>query len=249
MSGRSPLVLALLLAAACADGGVDTGRDAGGTPADTSVSNDDDEDGDGVPVDRDCDDADPRMGSTAERPCVSDCAPGVEQCFDGIWMACSAPMDCECTAGTPPRDIACERCGTQRQTCVDGRWVNEGVCTSGMCAPGDVEMGGACGNCGVERRTCGMDCTWAPAECIDQGACAPGATRDGCDPCGHQVCNAECRWGECAPRPGAQCLRIRPGTTGPAGNNYRCCGASRWQFCLPSCVWSTDCALCSGCGC
>ena len=51
-------------------------------------------------------------------------------------------------------------------------------------------------------------------------------------------------------------MRIRPGTSGPQGNNYRCCTISAsdegWQFCLPPdsmgrCFWSTACDPTTSC--
>lgn len=70
---------------------------------------------------------------------------------------------------------------------------------------------------------------------------------DNGDSCGHRVCQSDCGWGDCEPTD--ECLRIRPGTSGPEGNNFRCCGSGEWQFCLSSCYWSTACEACSGCGC
>jgi hypothetical protein len=66
------------------------------------------------------------------------------------------------------------------------------------------------------------------------------------------VCNGSCSWGACEPTTPGGCLRIRPGTSGPEGNNYRCCSRSGsdptgWQFCLPSCSWSTACDATTSC--
>ena len=163
----------------------------------------------------------------------------------------------ECGEGTQTRTRACEM-GTEFG--VWGAWGAWGTCdTPATCSPGATESDmRACGNCnsGRETRTRSCDaatCMWgawsAFGACTGASGCAPGATM-GCangDSCGHRVCQGDCTWGGCEAR--VQCLRIRPGTSGPEGNNWRCCGSSRWQFCLPSCTWSTDCVSCSGCGC
>jgi hypothetical protein len=310
-------------------------------------------DGDGVPSDRDCDDASAAVGSMAERPCRSSCADGVERCTEGRWAACTAPSDCDCTPGEAPRMVPCLACGMQRQVCDGGTWRDDGACGGGgVCSMGDVDMGAPCGACGVQARTCGLDCTWGEWTCAEEGECtrgmldtetgacgacgngtrtrtrtcsdtcgwgawsewsacsggernecAPGETRTetgvcgncdlgrrtrtiscdvaaGCvwsapgawsacsgggacapgettacspaDTCGHRVCSGACTWGACEPLTPGGCLRIRPGTTGPAGNNYRCCplsgpDPSGWQFCLPSCSWSTACEATTSC--
>lgn len=178
------------------------------------------------------------------------------------------PLDagCECVADeeeTRPCG-ACEE-GVERRTrtcdgCAFGTWSEWGACeTSAECAPGATdEESRPCGNCdlGTQRRTRSCDdttCTWGAwgsySTCTGGGTCAPGATRTGCDPCGHEVCSTSCTWGACTLRSGSQCLRIRPGTSGPPGNNWRCCGADQWQFCMSTCQWSTDCDPCSGCSC
>lgn len=314
-----------------------------------------DSDGDGLDGTIDCDDADPTVGSVAERACTGACGEGVETCTDGVWSDCSAPTSCDCEAGAPARTIDCMHCGTQRQICSGGTWTNDGVCTgAGPCSPGEIGTGGACGNCGMERRTCGADCTWGAWACEGEGVCAAGATQDemescgscgtgsrtrtrtcdatcgwgaygawgacegggssvctpgatdtqteacgncgsgsrsrsrtcdaatcdwgaygawsacsgatGCAPgatracpngdsCGQQVCSSSCTWpSACTPTVPGGCLRIRPGTTGPAGNNYRCCdiappagGDQGWQFCLSTCQWSTMCEATTSC--
>lgn len=265
------------------------GRDGG-------VTSEPDLDFDGVPTAVDCDDGDPMVGAVAERPCSSECGPGVEQCTDGTWVDCNAPTECDCVEGEAPRMLPCERCGVQRQVCVEGTWVDDGACSSGACSPGEMESGGSCGNCGTQQRTCQTDCSWSGWTCTSEGVCAagtvetdsgpcgacgsgtrsrsrtcqatcswgswsawgtcsgatgcaPGATRPCAngDSCGHEVCRSDCTWGGCEPI--SECLRIRPGTTGPEGNNYRCCGTGAWQFCLSSCLWSPSCEACSGCGC
>jgi hypothetical protein len=174
----------------------------------------------------------------------------------------------ECTPGATEMDtVPCGDCGegqqTRMRTCGEIGWgpfADVGSCDTGAtCAPGQTETDmRACGNCnsGVESRTRSCDaatCTWGAwsgfGACTGASGCSPGATT-GCangDSCGHRVCRSDCTYGGCQPI--RECLRIRPGTSGPEGNNWRCCGSSRWQFCLPSCYWSTDCASCSGCGC
>lgn len=216
------------------------------------------------------DDADCAGGGCAGATCVRGA------CLCGApTMTDAGPRDAgssECTPGeTAMETSACGECGegtqTRTRTCemgtefgVWGAWSDWGACTtSATCSPGqtDTQMD-ACGNCGSGTRTrsrgCdGATCTWGAfgewSSCMGQSGCSPGSTT-GCpngDSCGHRVCRADCTWSGCQPI--YECLRIRPGTSGPPGNNYRCCGSSRWQFCLPSCYWSTDCALCSGCGC
>lgn len=138
-----------------------------------------DADGDGVPADRDCDDDDPTVGSTAQRACLSDCGSGLERCEEGVWGQCDAPTDCDCENPGDQRTVSCPMCGTQTQLCVDGRWVNEGECIGvGECAAGDTEMvEEPCGLCGegkqLRSRTCDSSCQWG--EWSDVGECT-GAT-------------------------------------------------------------------------
>jgi len=209
------LALAATVVGACASGESEnpgTGRgDAGprrdaGTvvPGTDSGPSGVDVDMDGVLADVDCDDGDPTVGATAERSCSSACGPGVEQCFDGTWMSCTAPTDCDCTDGEGPRTVPCERCGMQRQICVDGTWVNDGECSSGECSPGTMETGGTCGACGTERRTCQTDCTWGTFTCSGEGECTAGETDSetgSCGECGEgtrsrtRTCQSSCTWG------------------------------------------------------
>jgi hypothetical protein len=212
------------------------------------------------------------IACTSHRDCegVLECAAA---CIEGACVCASEPPDggrgCECTAGeSGDEERPCGACGEgverRPRTCNEscqweptGDW---GGCETGAeCAPGatDSEQEN-CGNCNLgtrmRSRSCDEDtCLWATfgawSECVGGGGCAPGDTLGGCDPCGHQVCQGNCTWGGCTPRPGNECLRIPP-DGGPVGSNYRCCGSgSRWQFCLPSCDWSTACEACSGCGC
>jgi hypothetical protein len=191
-------------------------------------------------VDDDCDGAtDEDLGT---EPCSSVCGEGVEECIDGAWV-CSAPETCECFPPGDTDEQGCGRCGTQQRTCTsEYTWGGWSGCTGeGECARGDVQREG-CERCGTRTRTCGDDCRWGGwSGCTGQGECSPGETNgDGCDRCLYHRCTDACHWGACELRPGSTC-EWREGT------HYRCCGASHWQFCLPSCVWSTDCASCSGC--
>ncbi len=143
-------------------------------------------DGDGVPADRDCDDADSEVGTTAQRLCTTRCGEGLTDCAEGVWTECSAPTECSCELGAAPRDVPCGACGTQRQVCDAGEWVNEGGCAGeGVCAPDTVETRSVpCGACGegtqVETRRCSTSCTfgvWARSgSCTTSATCAPGAT-------------------------------------------------------------------------
>jgi hypothetical protein len=92
--------------------------------------------------------------------------------------------------------------------------------------------------------------TDAMTGCGTSAECTVPGTTTACengDSCGHRVCQDDCTWGQCEPI--LECLRIRPGTSGPEGNNWRCCGTRSWQFCLSTCMWSLDCARCPSCGC
>jgi hypothetical protein len=84
------------------------------------------------------------------------------------------------------------------------------------------------------------------SECAGAGECAPGERRDSedCDRCAEEVCSDTCQWaGDCELASTSECFW-------DDGTNWRCCGSSSWQFCLPTtCQWSSDCEVCSGCGC
>ncbi len=141
---------------------------------------------------------------------------------------------------------------------MDVRPPDGGTCgASPECTPGASESDVqpcACGSGTQTRtRTCDSTCRWRPwsepSACTGTTGCVPGDTTD-CengDSCGHRVCQADCTWGDCEPI--LECLRIMPGTSGPEGNNWRCCGTRSWQFCLSTCRWSLDCARCPTCGC
>jgi len=135
-------------------------------------------------------------------------------------------------------------------------------CDKPQCVPNEVDTAkqscGAC-NTGQQTRTrkCSADtCTWgawsAWSACGGVTAtCTPGQTSDCAngDDCGQRVCSTSCSWGACAPKAAAECLRIGPGHT-DQGSNFRCCGDGKWEFCLPTCHWSTMCEACgSECSC
>ncbi len=196
-------------------------------------------------------------------------------CRWGAWL-CEGEGVCR-SGETQMESAMCGSCGTGTQTrtrtcgatCAWGAWSAFGACSgggSGECTPGMTDtQTEACGNCMTGRRTrtrtCdAATCAWgaygAWSACSGGGICAPGATRTGCDPCGVEVCSATCSWGSCQPSVAGGCLRIRPGTSGPPGNNYRCCTSPPpagdangigWQFCLPSCSWSTACEATTSC--
>lgn len=222
-----------------------------------------DADGDGVPATTDCDDGDPAVGAMAERPCSSECGDGVERCTDGAWAECTAPLTCECAAGTAPRELDCEMCGTQRQVCLEGMWMNDGVCAGmGACTPGTVETGGACG-CGTEERRCGADCSWGDWACVGAGAgeCAPGDTDRETRACGNcstgsqsrtRSCDAgTCSWGAWS----AWSTCVGGGTCAPGDTRTGCdvsstgaatgCGV---EVCTSSCTWG-GCQLAPGASC
>jgi len=180
--------------------------------------------------------ADCPEGGQHARTCGDDCA-------WGPWSECGTG---ECVPGATETQGCGLLCGTQSRTCdADGTWGAFGACGGeGACAPGSRDDR-ACGDCGTQSRTCDANCQWGDyAACAGEGACSPGATRDGnCDPCAHQVCNDNCNWGGCVLRPGSEC-------EWQEGTHWRCCDTDSWQFCLPnSCVWSSACADCNGCGC
>ncbi|MFK7985857.1 MAG: hypothetical protein AB8I08_07475 [Sandaracinaceae bacterium] len=196
------------------------------------------------------------------------CAPGPRQ---DAGASDAEPLDAGPPDTGPPCDCMFEEVDTERRACGCGTGMESRTRTcdgcrygefgpwmgcEAECGPGDVdEETRPCGPCGggLERRarTCGATCafgSWGEwSSCDGAGACAPGATRSGCDPCGREVCTSACTWGACEPFEAFECLRIRPGTAGPPGNNYRCCGSDQWQFCLDTCMWSAVCEACTEC--
>jgi hypothetical protein len=186
---------------------------------------------------------------TEVRTCQGDCTWGAFTCTD----------EGACSPGATDSGGSCGRCGTEVRTCQsDCTWGGFACTGEGVCTPGATDSASrSCGNCSsgtqTRTRTCTSSCTWgaygAWGTCTGATGCAPGATR-GCpngDSCGHEVCSSSCTWSSCQPT--VQCLRIRPGTSGPEGNNWRCCGPNSWQFCLSTCRWSTACSSGCGCGC
>ena len=219
--------------------------------------------GSGAPVEADCHDDDPNIHPNAEEacnaidddcdddideelatePCTSACGEGVQTCVEGRWE-CSAPETCECTPPGDEETEECGRCGNRSRSCGDdftwGPW--SGCGGEGTCERGEVQRED-CERCGQRSRTCGDDCRWGNwSDCEGRGECSPGDTTDGgCDRCLYKRCNDDCRWGGCQLRPGSECEWRE-------GRHWRCCGGGgRWQYCLPSCVWSSDCEDCSGC--
>lgn len=194
-------------------------------------------------------------------------------CTWGAW-ACEGEGVCA-TGATEEEMEACGSCGTGSRartrtcdaTCSWGAYGAWGACAGGgssVCTPGETDtQTEACGNCGsgtrTRTRTCdAATCDWgafgAWSACSGATGCSPGSTR-ACpngDACGQQVCSSSCTWpSACTPTVPGGCLRIRPGTSGPAGNNYRCCplsgGDQGWQFCLSTCQWSTSCEPTTSC--
>lgn len=129
------------------------------------------------------------------------------------------------------------------------------------CAPNAKKEGSrACGNCntGTQKteQKCTESCTWGAVQDVGQctGVTAPcsAGQKSACangDSCGERTCSASCTWSACAPKTGAQCLRIHPQHS-DEGSNYRCCQTKgEWQFCLSSCKWSDQCGDCAQTNC
>lgn len=159
-----------------------------------------------------------------------------------------------CGAGVHVRTRRCSADG-----CTWAAWSAWGACSSAdtACEPGKIDTQmqpcGGCNTGGQTRtRACSAKtCTWDAwsewSACAGvTAACSPGESMP-CSPadsCGQRVCQADCTWSGCVPVMPDGCLRRRDGTQ-EEGSNYRCCGVGKWQFCLPDCHWSTDCAACS----
>lgn len=258
------LVVALMLPGCFLVRSGTAATDDGATGLDGRVADNDagppisDGDGDGVPTDRDCDDADPSVGSVAETPCASACGSGIASCVEGTWGRCDAPTVCSCT-GTDTRDLDCIRCGTQRQVCESGTWVNDGACSDqGDCAPGALMMGSEpCGVCASGTRTrarmCGSGCDWdawaAWGACVGESGCMPGTPQMDSRPCGAcgsgtqirtRACDSSCGWpgwsgwGACSGASGCT-----PGTMQTQTQGCGDCGGTqdRTRTCDSSCAW------------
>ncbi len=226
-----------------------------------------DEDMDGVNAAADCDDTNGAIGRMAERVCTGPCGAGVEQCSDGVWGACSAPTECDCSDGDAPRTIACPGCGTQTQVCMGGVWVDDGACeTSGDgCNPGETRGGAPCGMCGMAQEICDLSCTWQEGSCEgESGECAPGdidTDMESCGGCGTGTrtrthsCSATCSWGSygswgtCDPGTGSG--ECSPGETETQSQACGDCGRqTRTRTCDSGCSWGawSSWGSCSGQG-
>ena len=202
-------------------GGGDAGDiDAGGRDAMAGA----DSDGDGVPVELDCDDGDASIGRIATRACTGACAPGTQSCADGTWSSCSAPGDCACPTTGLMRTVPCGRCGLASQRCgADLRWEMPSVCLDEQeCFAAAIETDTA--RCGMRTRICDDTCHWRPWTVMTPaGECEVGATdvvSGGC-PMGAgtvRTCDATCTWhaAACAPA----CLGPVP--TLRTGGSVRC---------------------------
>jgi hypothetical protein len=194
-----------------------------------------------------CDDGNPcTTGDTCSfGQCVGkakDCSYLNNACGPGICAGgqCTQSAQGICTPGqTESQSQSCGSCGTQTRTrtctaqCGWSAWSSWGTCSSqGTCVPGTTEsQTQGCGNCGTQTRTrtCTSQCGWGAygswSTCTGQGECKPGDTSSSCtDPCAAKVCKANCTWGTCGLKPGAECLF-------KGGSNYQCCGTKKWQFC------------------
>ncbi len=154
-----------------------------------------DVDGDGILSSLDCNDSDPMVDSSATRACTSDCGEGNETCSNGIWSACSAPTDCDCTTPGATRIAVCGNCGMQSQTCTGGRWTPGSACLNeGECAVGAVESMSTRG-CGERQRICAASCSWGEwtQTVPNSGECLQG-DRMPCDFVGSHACDETCHW-------------------------------------------------------
>lgn len=192
-------LLALFALAGCGTGPAPAEDDAAVESPDASMPVDassvadtgpPDEDGDGIPTGRDCNDADRSVGTTGDRPCSTMCGSGVEACAEGVWGACSASTDCLCTMAGATRAAACGNCGMQMETCTSGRWTATSGCIGQGCMPGAVETETG-SQCFERQRICSAECAWSDWEVTrPAGPCVPGA----CEPLIGQMCTEECVW-------------------------------------------------------
>ncbi len=209
-------------------------------------------------------------GVTCPAPAGS---PQLTECLDAqcIDPACTAQMPELCPPPCVEDGDCAPEAGCDMRACIDGacfcadppRVPDGGVSDAGVdadtgppceCTPGETEdVMMSCGACGTgtetDTRTCGDDCQWGDfvaGSCMGGGRCMPGEVTscNNDDPCGERTCRADCTFGPCRPKSGAQCLRIAPGGT-TLGTNYRCCGSAyHWEYCISGCVWSGVCNPC-----
>ena len=202
------------------------------------IPNTTDEDSDGISVAQDCDDADPSVGTTAERACSTSCGSGVERCSLGVWGECDAPTECscppgsECTPGEVEMGATCGFCGRQERVCQPDctfgapSCVDEGTCMAGALDAESRACPGTCGNMQTRERECDpTSCEWGPFD--DWRTCAP------CGPtCGDGMCEAPETCGTCAD--------CQYGHQGPGEGNTPCAGvpAEQWR-CVNSANFGT----------
>ncbi len=176
------------------DGGpvLDAGRMDAGADAGASAT---DADGDGVPVERDCDDHNASIGATYVQACDYACPAGGRQtCTDAVWSDCGPHPDCECGAEGEMRVVACERCGMQSQRCTGGLWAEASACLdAGECEGGALEEREY--RCTQQQRLCRADCTWGDWNIVSgtEGECDPG-TRECLFVGMYRICSDGCTW-------------------------------------------------------
>lgn len=157
-----------------------------------------------------------------------------------------AAEDCDdhdAAVGRSATRACASACGTGVERCTAGQWLPCDAPTTCDCTAGTPDRKVGCGNCGELLQSC-VNGQWVDVgSCAGEGVCSVGQIQAGsCDGCSQQLCGDTCQWGPCTLRPGAQCEYQN-------GSNYRCCGYKRFQFCLPTCMWSTLCDPCAYCPC
>lgn len=217
------------------------------------------------------------LGASPER----DAGPGLDAAFDatvrdgavrdGSWVDAAndadrdgVPTSEDCDDSDPSVGRMAERacdsaCASGVERCTSGVWA---ACD----APTDCSCVGAetrtltCAQCGTQNQRCESGGWVDDGTCMDQGACAMGATEMGSEACGlcgsgtHsrvRECNASCEWdpwtdwGVCSGESGCA-----PGTV---ENESMSCGTcatgsqTRTRTCDVSCAWGawTDWSMCS----
>jgi hypothetical protein len=148
----------------------------------------------------------------------------------------------DCNGSTTTLKQDCGACGCSGTSC----FVNNQAST--ICQAGNVYWKDCNGNTTTLKQSCTCGCSGGA--CIS-GECTPGQTTgSGCDVCSLKTCQSNCTWGGCGLKAGSECSWNN-------GTNFRCCGSSKFQYCLKpgqhnlgdKCIWSTQCTLCSFCGC